>query len=550
MKPPRTSFLEFGEPARRQGLSRHKRRPPLAGETSSSGSLHLFHGPLTGAALLGIKDTNRRQWTTPLSVSWQWSSLPCFRSWMHLSTRPPCHIVRAVPRTRSTMIEKIWEVLTTLSDESQNAAMAKCAEHGFDPNRGPVSLDESYLNLGWARSILKGAIEENKLRQLPISIQRVLLNALEAISKHQSGLISGVDEVVNLTASIENLTTAIWQYGLNNLSDQLLGYHTKLNQLKQLETQANESQRALEQGLKSKAALEQLVADATNKNLALDALSTAAGEATAKVTTSVAVVSEAEQKASALLATIQQSETTSTQKLASSDKSNAEILALEERVKLFFSEIEKYKTAISTTEQAAVAAVSANTQETENLIGRLRVLENQIKDQLQKATGFSLFHSFQTRQGELSKSRDFWSKALLLAVLISILVTMFIAGTTTTLDIGFFLKLSLSLPMIFAITFCALQYSRERKLEEEYAFKSNISISLEPYRTLVEKLIKDDQKDERQRYAEFVISSIQNVFTSPTEKIFKDKSPHLKFGDKDSIKQVTELIDAVAKIAK
>jgi len=42
---------------------------------------------------------------------------------------------------------------------------------------------------------------------------------------------------VNLTTSIEALNTSIWKYGLQNLSDQVLGYQKKLNQIKNEELQ-------------------------------------------------------------------------------------------------------------------------------------------------------------------------------------------------------------------------------------------------------------------------------------------------------------------------
>lgn len=31
------------------------------------------------------------------------------------------------------MIEKIWEILTTLIEQAQNSAMSKCKERGFSP---------------------------------------------------------------------------------------------------------------------------------------------------------------------------------------------------------------------------------------------------------------------------------------------------------------------------------------------------------------------------------------------------------------------------------
>src|SRR2546426_11086931 len=127
------------------------------------------------------------------------------------------------------MIEKIWEILTTLTEEAKNSALAKCKELGFDLNRGVVSLEESFINLDAARLILMEAIEKRNLIQLPITVQKTLLTQLEAIAKSLTGLIGGADEVVNLTDKIEQLNTAIWQYGLHNLSEEVLGYQTKLN---------------------------------------------------------------------------------------------------------------------------------------------------------------------------------------------------------------------------------------------------------------------------------------------------------------------------------
>jgi hypothetical protein len=83
----------------------------------------------------------------------------------------------------------------------------------------------------------------------------------------------------------------------------------------------------------------------------------------------------------------------------------------------------------------------------------------------------------------------------------------------------FFLKLSITLPLIYAIHFCSTEYSNERKLEEEYAFKGNISISLEPYRELVEKMIDKNNPTEAAKYSDFVIDSIDKVFTSPMHKV-------------------------------
>lgn len=445
------------------------------------------------------------------------------------------------------MIDRMWEILTTLTEESKKAALAKCVELGLDANRGKVSLDESYINLNAAAIILKDAIEQRKLIQLPITIQTDLVAILESIAKHQTNLIAGSDEVINLSNAIEKLNTTIWQYGLHNLSDEVLGYQAKLNQLKTLEIDATRINDELKDGLKLKKKLDQLHIEAEKQLGLISQSSITANQVSTEIAQALNAATDSSQKVSALLATVQLNETSSTQRLASSVQNDAEISALEKKIKEFFAQINDYRTKIDETTNSAAATVSNNTTQTNTLITNLADLEDQIKKQIQKATGFSLFHSFQTRQESLRKSKNFWVKVLAGLLVATAGLTYYLVNTITGIDTAFFLKLSLSIPLIFAISFCTVQYSRERRLEEEYAFKSNISISLVPYQELVEKLVSIDQPEERQRYATFIMDSISKVFTSPTEEIFKEKSKGKGLGDVKTVKQITELIEAVSK---
>jgi len=172
-------------------------------------------------------------------------------------------------------------------------------------------------------------------------------------------------------------------------------------------------------------------------------------------------------------------------------------------------------------------------QQTEynNLVSNLAGLEGQIRESILRATGYTLFHSFQKRQEALVSSKNRWALVLGAVVGTSFLLSLaFISYVNTVQQFGpaFYLKLSISLPIMYAIWFCSAQYSRERRLEEEYAFKSSISISLEPYRELVEKLVAKDKPEELAKYTAFIIESVRRVFTSPMERVFdqtKDSSP-------------------------
>jgi uncharacterized integral membrane protein len=435
----------------------------------------------------------------------------------------------------------MWEILTTLTEETISAALAQCDENGFDKNRGIISLNESFINLNYAKNILVDAIRNKKLVQLPITVQSTLVLYLESISKSLTSLVNGTDEVENLSTYIEQLNTAIWQYGLHNLSAEVLGYQEKMNQLKNQELEIKKLKSELDVAIEKNKVLETIIVDANKTAASLNSLLETSEKNKEQIDEILENSTTSDQSISALQATVQQNETNVTQLLANTKSSNAEVLAIEPKIKEFYDEINEFKEDISTTKKNAQQTVKDNEIETEKLVSNLKTLEDQIKIQIEKATGFSLFHSFQTRQLELAKSKKIWVYALAGLVLASLGVSIFIISSTSKIDVAFFGKLSMSIPLIYAIFFCTVQYSRERKLEEEYAFKSNISISLVPYQELVEKLVNSDQSGEREKYTAFIIDAITKVYTSPTDKIF-DSHDQTSI---DPMKQLEKAIKAI-----
>jgi hypothetical protein len=191
--------------------------------------------------------------------------------------------------------------------------------------------------------------------------------------------------------------------------------------------------------------------------------------------------------------------------------------AFESEAKKFLTET---RTKLDQLENHSSSIVEINTQKTTERFEALQKLESLISEKIRLATNFQLFHSFQTRQLALAESVKYWQNALFIAVGssvgLSILFVIWILLKSPTYNAAFFLKLSFTIPLVYAIHFCSTRFSEERRLEEEYAFKSNISISLEPYRELVEKLINKNDPADATKYLDFVLASIDKVFTSPT----------------------------------
>jgi Asp-tRNA(Asn)/Glu-tRNA(Gln) amidotransferase C subunit len=82
-----------------------------------------------------------------------------------------------------------------------------------------------------------------------------------------------------------------------------------------------------------------------------------------------------------------------------------------------------------------------------------------------------------------------------------------------------------------------VQYSKERHSEEEYAFKSAISVSLEPYRDLLRKMREDKATE-----TDFVQKLMQEVFTNPVEHIYRNSNP------KDSVINKLQVIEIIKEI--
>lgn len=367
----------------------------------------------------------------------------------------------------------MWELLTTFTDESQQAALAKCVELGLDQNRGVVSLDESYINLSSASNILKDAIQQDKLIQLPITIQKTIFAALESVARSQSGLIAGTDEVINLADAIEKLNTHIWQYGLLNLSPEVLGYQTKLNQLKSLELAAVETQRKLQEGILVKENLERLLSEAETQSESLKASVIDANTSSAAANEALVQATDSSQKAAAALAIAQQNETNSAQLLATSTKSNAEILVHQANINALVSGFSTLKTDLET-----------NKSTQEQLFKEFEAYRDRIDGLLGDANRTGMAASFAKRKNDLDSPMKAW--LYVFGGSIIGLVVMGVIYLAPLLDSGNLeqlpSRLALTAPFIWLGWFSAKQYGYTSRLREDYAYKEASANSFEGYK--------------------------------------------------------------------
>lgn len=179
------------------------------------------------------------------------------------------------------------------------------------------------------------------------------------------------------------------------------------------------------------------------------------------------------------------------------------------------------------------------TQKTESVVIENQKLQDEIKVLLQKAVSAGLFGVFKKRQQFLTVTRFIWA-ILVFASAIALSFHFYklafelanIKGVG--LNIAFFIRSGTMIPLIYIMYFSAAQYKKDRQAEEEYAFKSAISFSLEPYRDLLIKM-----KEEHGLEADFVKELMEDIFDNPVKRLFRHK------GDKT---EADELIDVLSSL--
>lgn len=187
---------------------------------------------------------------------------------------------------------------------------------------------------------------------------------------------------------------------------------------------------------------------------------------------------------------------------------------------------------------------------TDELVKTNQTLVKEIKDQLAVVAGGSLSNTFDKRRGVLSESAAKWFRWLLgdILMLVGVAAIVFLElKDIQSLTTGFFLKFSLSFPFIYAAIFFHQQYSKERELEEEYAFKSAVSFSFDAYRKIIVEEVDYEKPDEKMKLLDFVIETIKNIYSPIVKNLHSKKES----GESSStLEKINKMIDNVVGLAK
>jgi hypothetical protein len=410
------------------------------------------------------------------------------------------------------MIDELWNLLAEFTPDAHQAAITKCAELEFDQDAGVVSLNESYINLIWCSNTLRDAIEKNKLIPLPIMIQKEMLEAAKTILANHNKLLEGTDVIAILVEAIEKLFTDIWRYGLSHLVDEVLGYQTKINQLKDIERSVIQTKVTIDEGLATKQSLDKLLIEVGQYSVEIQAKLEVATTAAGLAENAATKMEEEGRQATETLKAINQDKATSADDLAAIQVSQKEAKSDEEAIREMVAEFNKM------TEELA-----ANKKSQKEMFDEFDNYRNKIDGLLGDANRTGMAASFTNRRLWLIAPIVGW-----LAVFGFSIFGLWYIGDEHIAPIlktnsailweQLPLRLALTAPLIWLGWFSARQYGFTSRLREDYAYKEASSKSFEGYK-------REAKEVEPEMLKKLLEQAIQNLGDNPI-RIYEGKNNH------------------------
>ena len=177
--------------------------------------------------------------------------------------------------------------------------------------------------------------------------------------------------------------------------------------------------------------------------------------------------------------------------------------------------------------QSGYDSVSANVEEVRKMMGYI-------------ADG-TLSHSFNKRKENIKRSEKLWMWVSLgtLALLIAWVCVVFIwlSANTGIVWADILINGIKATPLAFAFGFSLTEYSKERNLLEEYAFREAVAVTLTAY---LEQLNGDNTEEQKK----LLINTVEKLYTKP---IISNKEYKLFNFDTKDIAKTAEQVKEIAK---
>jgi len=235
---------------------------------------------------------------------------------------------------------------------------------------------------------------------------------------------------------------------------------------------------------------------------------------------------------------------------------NGILTNIKDKVSVVVENISEYQTGF---EKIQKDAASQSTTLFDNILKSVQNLEHAKKgvefiegkkSEIIRLTGMaadgSLGSKFDQRQKQLNEGLTFWKWGVPVMTLVSFIwvgiVFAWLRAKFDTEWINLIVNLLKTSPAFILLGFVFTQYSKERNLQEEYAFKSAVAMTLTAYSNMLE--MRDEENNKSRQ--EMLLKSIQQVYTQP--HIHTDKRDKFSFNGKQLAESIKTLSEAVKNI--
>jgi hypothetical protein len=244
---------------------------------------------------------------------------------------------------------------------------------------------------------------------------------------------------------------------------------------------------------------------------------------------------------------------------ASTNESNISVIltSVKEKLQLIETEIETYKTEFegikasnSELDKQLNKTITDSKVNLEESTKSLLYINGQ-KSEIEKLTGMAadgaLGTKFDQRQGKLNDGLKFWKWAVPIMTIVAIIWVVIVFTCLQTEIKNEWIRLGVNLlktsPAFILLGFVFKQYSKERNLEEEYAFKSAVAMTLTAYSNMLSEKDIDNNKTRQ----EMLMKSIEQLYAQPI--IHSEKPDRLfSFNTRNLKKTVSNLTEAINNI--
>lgn len=170
--------------------------------------------------------------------------------------------------------------------------------------------------------------------------------------------------------------------------------------------------------------------------------------------------------------------------------------------------------------------VANRKEEIEEAQSEAKELKNIHSQLAQWKAGETIGGQFERRKQELKKSLRLWLGGSLvsIAILLGFSYTIYADISTGNGQSNILIsKITLLLPASVAVWFFVTNYSRQKRLMREYEFKESMAVS---FRGFLEMLREDMSEEERPQIGEFVVDTMNRIYSNPQENVLQSEEPN------------------------